>query len=152
VHSTLIAGDRMYRNVTVELLAPQENEHNLCAPVIAGQALNCPKPPAASPEATQIDEPQFKTDQTTVTLTRVAAHRGASLGLPSQAQLVIALDDAVVTSAKDKRPDQALHPGDFVWLEMAAAVRSFMNDSDTAARFVSFSLKPALPRTSQSTH
>ena len=151
VHSTLVVGDRVYRNVTVELLVPQENERNLCAPVIAGQALDCPKPPAASPDARQIDEPQFETDQTTVTLTRVVAHRGTSQGSASQAQLIVALDDAVVASARNNRAEQVLHPGDFVWLDAGGAPRSLRNDSDKEARYVSFSMKPAMPHTAQST-
>lgn len=151
VHSTLIAGDRVYRNVTVELLVPQENEHNLCAPVIAGQALDCPKPPAGSPDAKQIDEPQFETDLTTVTLTRVVAHRETSLGSASEALLVIALDEAVVASAKGMGAEQVLHPGDFVWLDAGGAPRSLRNDGDKEARYVSFSIKLAMPHTAQST-
>ena len=42
VHSTSIEGDTTYRNVTVELLSPQQGARNLCAAVIATQGLNCP--------------------------------------------------------------------------------------------------------------
>ena len=39
VHSTSIEGDDIYRNVTVELLSPQDGGRNLCASVIAGEPL-----------------------------------------------------------------------------------------------------------------
>jgi hypothetical protein len=41
VHATSIDGDTTYRNVTVELLLPQQGGRNRCAPVMATQPLTC---------------------------------------------------------------------------------------------------------------
>src|SRR5713226_2281654 len=60
VHSTSIDGDTTYRNVTVELLLPQQGARNLCAPVIAASPLNCPSAPPP-PTETHRDQPQFET-------------------------------------------------------------------------------------------
>ncbi len=82
VHSTSIDGDTTYRNVTVELLLPQQGARNLCAPVIAASPLNCPSAPAPALTATHMEQPQFETSQTYLTLIRVLPHQSAALGDP----------------------------------------------------------------------
>ena len=66
VHSTAIEGDTAYRNVTVELLLPQQERRNICASVISGQPLNCPS--ALSGSAALSERPQFETNQTKINL------------------------------------------------------------------------------------
>jgi quercetin dioxygenase-like cupin family protein len=140
VHSTSIDGDTTYRNVTVELLLPQQAARNLCAPVIATLPLDCPSAPAPPLSATHMEQPQFETSQTYLTLIRVLPRQSAALGDPDRPELIVALD-AVATLA-GKGMENSLRPGDFVWLEAGKASRLFKNNGDKEARLISFALKP----------
>ena len=140
VHSTSIDGDTTYRNVTIELLVPQQTARNLCARVIAALPLDCPSAPAPPLTATHIEQPQFETSQTYLTLIRVLPHQSAALGDPDRPELIVALD--AVTTLDEKGLGNSLHPGDFVWLAAGKASRLFENNSDKEARLISFALKP----------
>src|SRR6266403_984467 len=59
VHSTSVDGDAPYRNVTVELLAPQQSPRNLCAAVIAGQPTNCPESSPQHAAHVASEQPHF---------------------------------------------------------------------------------------------
>jgi quercetin dioxygenase-like cupin family protein len=139
VHSTSVDGDTTYRNVTVELLLPQQGARNLCAPVIAALPLNCPGAQAQTPAAAHIDQPQFETSQTYIALIRVRPHQSVTLGDPRRPELVVALDG--VAAARGNGPENSLRPGDFVWLEAAKPSQVFKNDGDKEARLISFALK-----------
>jgi quercetin dioxygenase-like cupin family protein len=137
VHSTSIEGDATYRNVTVELLFPQQGARNLCAAVIAAQGLNCPKAEAPPQATTHIDQAQFETNQTRVTLIRLLPHQSMTVGDPSRSVLVVALDDALSTLSGEN-PKSSLRPGDFVWLGKRTPARALSNTSEKEARFISF--------------
>jgi quercetin dioxygenase-like cupin family protein len=140
VHATSIDGDTTYRNVTIELLLPQRGARNLCAPVIAALPLDCPSAPAPPLTATHIEQPQFETSQTYLTLIRVLPHQSATLGDPGRPELIVALDAVATAGGKD--PENSLRPGDFAWLAAGKASRLFENNSDKEARLISFALKP----------
>jgi quercetin dioxygenase-like cupin family protein len=140
VHATSIGGDTTYRNVTVELLLPQQAARNLCAAVIAALPLNCPGAQAQTPAAAHIDQPQFETNQTQISLIRVLPHQSVALGDPGWPELIVALD--TVATAGGKGPENSLRPGDFVWLEAAKPSQVFKNPGDKEARLISFALKP----------
>jgi quercetin dioxygenase-like cupin family protein len=140
VHSTSNDGDTTYRNVTIELLLPQQGARNLCASVIAALPLNCPSVPALPPTATHMEQPQFETSQTYLTLIRVLPHQSAALGDPDRPELIVALDAVATASGKDL--EDSLHPGDFAWLEAGKASRTFKNNGDKEARLISFALQP----------
>jgi quercetin dioxygenase-like cupin family protein len=137
LHSTSIESDTTYRNVTVELLFPQQGARNLCAAVIATQGLNCPMAEAPPPAATHIDQAQFETNQTKVTLIRLLPHQSVMVGDPSRSVLVVALDDVLATSSGEN-PQSSLRPGDFVWLDKGAPARAFRNTSGNEARLIWF--------------
>lgn len=143
VHATSIDGDATYRNVTVELLLPQQGARNLCAPVIATLPLNCPGAQAQTPAATHIDQPQFETSQTYITLIRILPHQSVALLDPGRPELIVALD--AIAAAGGKGPKNSLHPGDFMWFEAAKPAQVFKNDSDKEARLISFALKASGP-------
>jgi quercetin dioxygenase-like cupin family protein len=140
VHATSIDGATTYRNVTVELLLPQQGARNLCASVIAALPLNCPGAQAQTPAATHIDQPQFETKQTYINLIRVLPHQSAALGDPDRPELIVALD--AVAALDEKGLENSLRPGDFVWLEAGKAWRSFKNNGDKEVRLISFAPKP----------
>jgi len=140
VHSTSIDGDTTYRNVTIELLVPQQGARNLCAPVIAALPLNCPSAQAPPLTATHIEQPQFETSQTHLILIRVLPHQSAGLSDADRPELIVALD--AVATLGEKGLEKSLHPGDFAWLEAGKASRLFKNNGDKEARLISFELKP----------
>ncbi len=141
VHSTTIDGENTYRNVTVELLLPQQGAHNLCSAVMASEPLNCPATQASPPNETHISQPQFETDQTLVTLIRVLPHHRVAIGDPRHAELVIALDSDVMANEEGKGTGKSLHSGDFVWLGQDKGTQVFENSGEKEARIILFTLK-----------
>jgi hypothetical protein len=141
VHSTLVEGDIPFRNVTVELLLPQEKERNRCAQVIAGQPLDCPAAKAGG-TLLSLGLPQFETDQTYIGLVRVTPHDRVVIGEPGRATLIVALDGGAAHSSKAVG-ESSLRAGDFVWLDRGKAGETFRNDSGKEVRFISFAFKPA---------
>ena len=145
VHSTSIEGDTIYRNVTVELLFHQQGGRNLCAKVIATEGLNCASEQAAPPSSTHMEEPQYETEQTSVTLIGVLPHQKVSLGNSGGSELIVSLDDALVATADEMGPPKPMRPGDFRWIAIGQAASVFKNNSDKEARLISFRLKPQGP-------
>jgi quercetin dioxygenase-like cupin family protein len=141
VHSTAIDGDAVYRNVTIELLLPQEQGRNLCSPVIASEPLNCSSA-QASPIATRIEQPLFETDQSKVTLVRVLPRQEFSLSNAGVSELVVVLDPVTVTSAGGHSPDDSLRAGDFKWADIGQEAFVYKNASDKEARLIVLRLKP----------
>ncbi len=139
VHSTTIDGENAYRNVTVELLLPQQGAHNLCSAVMASGPLNCPATQASAANKTHISQPQFETDQTLVTLIRVLPHKKVAIGDAQHSELVVALDSDVMANEEGKSAGKSLHSGDFVWL---GADKTILNNSrNKEARIVLFTVK-----------
>ena len=140
VHSTSIDGDTRYQNVTVELLLPQEGWRNLCAPVIAGQPLNCASGQGVGGSAGHDEQPQFETEQTSVTLVHLPPRQHVGLSDLGGPELAIALDAGIRQTGRSGT-EKSLRAGDFVWFESGQAARVFQNDGDKEARFVYFVLK-----------
>ena len=140
VHSTSIDGESTYRNVTVELLQPQQGAHNLCSAVMASGPLNCPATQASPPNETHISQPLFETNQTLVTLIRVLPHERVTIGDPHHSELVVALDSDVMANEEGKGVGKSLRSGDFVWLGEDRATQVF-NSGGKEARIVLFTLK-----------
>jgi hypothetical protein len=144
IHSTEITGDKIYRNVTVELLRPQQNQHNLCATVMANQPLVCPdQPPATGPA----DIPQFITNQTYVSILRLGARQEINRARSSQPQLphpqlLVALDEGEVVCGPGADAKTLRHPGDFAWLDHGGSILVLKNNGDKEVRLVSLLLKP----------
>ena len=143
VHSTSIDGNTTYRNVTVELLQPQQAGRNLCSAVMANQPLYCPVTPASTPNETHISisQPQYETDETLVTLIRVLPHQSVVIGDPQQSELVVVLDSDVMADEKGSSEGKPLHSGDFLWLGKAKASKVFKNSGEKEARIILFTLK-----------
>ncbi len=145
VHSTSIEGDTIYRDVTVELLFRQQGGHNLCAKVIATQGLNCASKQASPPNSTHMEQPQYETDQTSLTLIGVPPHQNVSLGNSGDSELIVSLDNVLVATAGETGLAKPMRPGDFKWIAIGQAASVFQNNSDKEARLISFRLKPQEP-------
>jgi quercetin dioxygenase-like cupin family protein len=140
VHSTSIDGDTRYRNVTVELLLPQQGWRNLCAPVIATQPLNCAKGQGIAGSAGHDAQPQFETEQTSVTLVHLPPGQHVGLSDLGGPELAIPLD-AGIRQTGGSGTEKSLRAGDFVWFDSGQVARVFQNGGDKEARFVYFVLK-----------
>ncbi len=145
VHSTSIEGDTIYRNVTVELLFRQQGGHNLCAKVIATQGLNCASKQAPPLSSTDMEQPQYETDQTSLILIGVPPHQNVSLGNSGRSELIVSLDNVLVATTGETGPAKPMRPGDFKWIAVGQAASVFQNNSDKEARLISFRLKPRRP-------
>jgi hypothetical protein len=141
-HSTQVDPGSAYQTIAVELLHPQGNPRNLCAPAIAGQPLNCPDPPAKDSSAKSKPQPQFQTDQTRVQAVRVSPHQAMEVGHLPTFELIVALDRASISPLSGKGPAQALAPGDFVWLDKDGPSRTLKNEGNSDARFIEISIRP----------
>ncbi|GAC1434957.1 MAG: hypothetical protein NVS1B11_03600 [Terriglobales bacterium] len=144
VHSTTVNSDATYRNVTVELLAPQEGEHNLCAAVIAGQPLDCPNAVASGNQPFS-SQPQFASDKTTVDAIILSSRGETRIADPRHAQLIVTLDD-LLTAVEDRQDGKIkrLHSGDFIWLD-GNGKESIKNEGREESHFVLFKFQPRKP-------
>ena len=135
VHSTAIEGATAYRNVTVELLLPQQERRNICASVISGQPLNCPS--ALSGSAALSERPQFETNQTKINLIHLKQQQSVTLDASAESQLVVLLDDsAMVTDINN--PPKALRSGDILWRDSNTPAQIFENVGSKEIRLVTF--------------
>jgi hypothetical protein len=135
IHSTVIEGANPYRNVTVELLMPQQEGRNICASVISTKPLNCPSAHADS--AALSGQPQFETNQTKINLIRLKPRQSFTLDASFQNRLVVALDEAAVVSAANN-PPKALHSGDILWRDSNSPAQLFENTGNKEIRLVTF--------------
>ena len=140
VHSTSIDGATSYRNVTVELLAPQQSPRNLCTAVIPGQPMNCPESSAQHYVHGRSEQPQFQTDQTRVTLIRILPLQSATLDTQGLSQLIVVLNDVGIPG-KQNNSGKILHTGDFLWRDPRSAPQIFTNNSANEVRLVSFAFQ-----------
>jgi hypothetical protein len=140
VHSTSIDSAGGYRNITVELLLPQQHARNLCATVIPKQDLHCETRPKNSDASATVLEPQLASDQTKIMLIRIRPHQSLMTGDPAASELRIALDDVTTSSGADY-PSKTLRQGEFSWRGPGTALEILKNDSDKEARVVTFELK-----------
>ncbi len=140
VHSTSIDGATPYRNVTVELLMPQQSPRNLCVAVILGQPMNCPESSPQHEAHGRSEQPQFQTNQTEVTLIRILPRQSVTLDTQGLSQLVVVLDDVGI-SYSDNNPRKILRTGDFLWRDPRRAPDIFTNNSANEVRLVSFAFQ-----------
>ena len=135
IHSTAIDGDTAYRNVTIELLLPQQERRNICASVISAQPLNCPA--AVSDDAAISEQPQFETNQTKISLVRLKPQQSVTLGASAQNRLIVVLDNTATVTSANSSP-QALRNGDFLWHDGNRPVEIFENAGSKEIRLVIF--------------
>lgn len=140
VHSTEINGDQPFRNVTVALVHPQTNKHNLCVAVLAGKPLHCADPQEKTPGL--VTQPELETDQTQIVMLTVAPRAEAAETQATHPELVVALDESDVTLKAGKTTRTLKHPGDVAWFDAAGPMLTMTNKGDNPARLVTLLLKP----------
>jgi hypothetical protein len=135
IHSTVIDGDTAYLNVTVELLLPQQEGRNICARLMSIQPLNCPSAHADS--AALLEQPQFETNQTKISLIRLKPRQSFTLETSPRNRLVVVLDEVAVLSGANN-PSKALHSGDILWRDSHSPAQLFENAGNKEIRLVTF--------------
>jgi uncharacterized Zn-binding protein involved in type VI secretion len=140
IHSTHVDGDTPYHTVAVELMRPQTDFHNVCAEILPGQPLNCPDS-AKKTSSSYSSQPLLESSETHVQLVRVLAHQSMKMadspGSMHGSQVIVALDAASISAGSSKQPEQALQPGDFVWIDVGPGrERVYQNRGDKEARLL----------------
>jgi hypothetical protein len=140
LHSTSVDGGTPYRNVTVELFAPQQSPRNLCSAVFPRLPMNCPEASSLPDAHGRSEQPQFETDQTKITLIRILPLQSATLETQGLSRLIVVLNDVGIPGNKNN-PDKILHTGDFLWRDPNSPAESFVNNRANEVRLVSFAFQ-----------
>lgn len=110
--------DTPFRNITIELLKPQGEAHNLCAQVFASvESAGCPPTLASQGSYGFSMEAEFETAATFLNLVRLDPET-TSGGAPIQgATLVVALNESEVQLNLKGKPARTLRGGEMTWIE-----------------------------------
>jgi len=135
--------DTPFRNVTIELLKPQEEAHNECGEVILNQgARTCVPIDLISVAIPQFETAEVRLDYVTFFPKEKREQKDAKFAF-----LVVGLDGSEVKiNAKGKRP-RALREGDSQWFDPGSDVE-FSSKSTKAAQFLELTFKDSSLRPS----
>jgi len=105
-----------FNNVTIELLKPQGEVQNICVEIVPGAAQrNCGKTVTEKRNGASI-VPQFATDETEVSLTRLDPDVGGSSITPMAGTLFVLLSGSGIQTVVKGKSEETLAVGDVVWL------------------------------------
>jgi hypothetical protein len=118
--------DAPFRNVTIELLHPQSDPHNLCEKIIDGPLNDCP-PPTPNPRIIDWSPKEarggfamkglLKTDQTIVTSISIASKTGPRVDVfPQPPRLLVPLEGSKLQLDIPGKAATVLNGGDVFWL------------------------------------
>jgi quercetin dioxygenase-like cupin family protein len=142
IHSLRNIGQGPYRLITIELLRKQSGAHNLCGKQIANSPLNCQSAAEVDAKAPRVDVPQFETDQTRVSVSRLRSNRQAAFGEADRDELIVLGGSAAISAASGKGSEQSLAPGEAVWIRRGKAKRTIKNNNDADLSIVEVAIKP----------
>jgi hypothetical protein len=129
-----------FNNVTIELLHPQGEPHNLCEKIVPGDLGQCDLSAAAS-DAPISTRPLFETNEIrvdSVTVRRDGDQMDKPHALPG---LLVAVSGAPIKVARIPGvPTQILHPGEMVWLPLQGEPK-FTVDEGPESRLILISFK-----------
>lgn len=128
--------DTPFRNITVELLKPQGEARNLCAPVVASQAFVICEPPLRADYGRQRE---FETPEMTMDL--VWLHPKARHSENVNALIIWLGDSEIKATAKGKSPRTA-RGGELAWFDATSRVQ-FLNEGSKTAEFLEIIFKDA---------
>jgi quercetin dioxygenase-like cupin family protein len=134
--------DKPFRNVTIELLHPQDDAHNLCQMIVPGELGPCSKKDVGTPG--YIDEPLFETQEVRAELISLQPRAKFVQRVPFGC-LYVALDSAELQDAPGK-PALKLQPGDRFWVP-AATILKLQNVAPSKARYLLLTIRRGALRT-----
>lgn len=117
--------DKPFRNVTIEVLKPQGEPHNLCEKVIDGPLAGCssdfsklpPNSPIIALAQAMRQTRLFETDEILMTSFSIALKENYSETGSRPAQLLIVGDKSELQVQRPGEPSMTLHAGDLLWLD-----------------------------------
>lgn len=125
----------VFNNVTIELLHPQGDPHNLCAQVVvADPAGDCGDEPLGE-KTDFVLLPQFETSEIRVDIARMGAktkHTELATKLPL---LIVGLRDSEVRAERKGQPDKTLRKGEIAWVNDDSGVTLSNSGKKPAALF-----------------
>lgn len=132
--------DTSFRNITIELLRPQGEAHNLCAQVFASVAsAGCPRLTPASQGSYGFSmEAEFETAATFLNLVRLDPETTGNIyaGAPIQgATLVVALNESEVQLNLKGKPARTLRGGEMTWIDAGLQGAAF-NPGKKSSRYL----------------
>jgi hypothetical protein len=131
-----------FNNVTIELLRPQAEPHNLCEKVAPGDLGPCFKEDTG-PRG-YASEPLFETKELRAELITLQA-KAKFVQKVAMGCLYMALDSADLQDALGK-PAIKLEPGDRFWVQ-AATILTLQNTASSSARYLLLTVKHGTLRT-----
>jgi hypothetical protein len=134
--------DAPFNNVTIELLKPQGEPHNLCQKVVPGELGQCFKEDTGP--LGYASEPLFETQEFRAELITLQPGAKFLQKIPTGC-LYVALDSAELQDAPGK-PAVKLEPGDRFWVP-AATILKLGNTAPNIARYLLLTIKHGTLRT-----
>jgi len=121
--------DAPFNNVTIELLHPQGDVHNLCERVIDGPVKECssdfsrlpPKSPLIALAQAISQKGLLETDEILVTSFSIALKQNYSESGSQPARLLIVDDNSDLQVERLGEVSKSLHAGEFLWLQAGKA-------------------------------
>ncbi len=108
--------DTPFRNITIELLKPQNNLRNVCAEVAFGAPFESCSRSAGLRERGISTETEFFTDETDVSFTRFDAQVGQTTVTGIKGTVFIVLSGTGIRKSAKGEPEETLNVGDVMWL------------------------------------
>jgi len=128
--------DTPFRNVTIELLKPQQEARNVCGPVISNVGFPICDP--AKPERNG-NLPLFESSEVTLNLVALGSKEKHSESAIKLAFLVVGLGPDVKMHAKGNSP-KTLREGEIAWFDPGSDVQ-FSNESAKTVEFLELIFK-----------
>jgi len=129
-----------FNNVTIELLRPQGEVQNICAEIVPGAAQrNCGKTVTEKRNGASI-VPQFATDETEVSLTRLDPDVEQNGLTQYSGTLFVLVSGSGIQTMVKGQPEETLALGDVMWL-LAGSNTTFSNPAHKAWSYLEIGFK-----------
>jgi hypothetical protein len=132
-------GDKPFRNVTIELLKPQDKPHNVCSQVISSDPVGiC----GALVRADYKKITQFRTAETRLELVQVGPNARFTETANEVGLLIVSLSDSGIKVAGKGKPEMTLRAGELAWFDADSDVQ-ISNGQSKTGQFLEIALKVA---------
>jgi hypothetical protein len=140
-----------FNNLTIELLRPQGEAHNLCEKIVDGPVNDCPPPatavrPPTSPLRALAQapgqNPLFETSDILVTLFSIAHRETFGESGTQPPKLLVLEQDSEVRVEGPEQPARTLHGGEVMWLDAATKWTFAVPSATRPTRFLLIEFKP----------
>jgi quercetin dioxygenase-like cupin family protein len=127
--------DTPFRNITIELLKPQGEAHNLCERIVDAPLGTCIQLPQGKPPVSFAATPWLETDRVRLVSTSLAAKAGYQQFAKFD-MLFVVVNDSVLRVDLAGAPSKILHTGEALWLPRGMSAHVAGPLEGTASRYV----------------